>query len=323
MRKKGFFVTTLALCVFAGLNFYSQYSKAEKPIYEYYEFGDSGFMERKGTIDNDKLILAKNNDIEYKDIKSSNFVMSKMAPESLVFSLIDTINLFCKEESCKTYEYIDKGRSSDLEIYHYSNNLHASVYNKDLIYFTIPDEDNRPSQCLYIVTDSKGDKSCRGLDERYYYYKYSRLIDNLVSGHDVEIEYKFDPLFQKFNYIVTFKYGGMPSTIKWFLDFGPAGIFSFVGTNYKTDFASNFKNISLNKSLDFYNSSKPGYKLIPELKTKSLGSYDSIDENLITIKKIGQVIRFYTDFDGKIYLLPYYELTTNNGIYLLLGSEKV
>jgi hypothetical protein len=314
----------LTIFVFAGFYIYGLKGGEKKSIYEYYEFGSSGFLERKGSIGENKLILNINDNIKYKDLNNNNnFLLSTIDPETLLFYLMNTINEFCKIESCKTYEYIDKGRRSDLEIYNYSNNLHVSVYNKDLIYFTIPDESNRPSQCLYIVTDSLGGKSCRGLDERYYYNKYSKLIDNLISGHDVDIEYNFDPLFQKFNFIVTFKYGGMPSTIKWFLDFGPDGIFSFVGTNFKTDLANNFTNISLKKSLNYYENNKPGYKLLPELKRGYVNNLDLMEKKETTIKKIGQVIRFYTDFDGKIYLLPYYELTTNNGIYLLLGSEKV
>jgi hypothetical protein len=96
-----------------------------------------------------------------------------------------------------------------------------------------------------------------------------------------------------------------------------------VGTNFKTDLANNFTNISLKKSLNYYENNKPGYKLLPELKRGYVNNLDLMEKKETTIKKIGQVIRFYTDFDGKIYLLPYYELTTNNGIYLLLGSEKV
>ena len=173
MRYKGFFLITLVLCVFAGYNFYIDKGYSEKPNYDYYEFGNSGFMERKGSIGSDKIkIHAPNKDIKHMNIGTKNFEISKTESESLVFSLIDKINLFCKQELCKTYDYISKGRSGDLEIYHYSNNLHASVYNKDLIYFTIPDEANRPSQCLYIVNDTKGGKTCRGLDEVYYNNKY-------------------------------------------------------------------------------------------------------------------------------------------------------
>ena len=326
VKYKKKFVIVLTLCVFAGFYIYSHNGKTENRIYEYYELGNSGFierLERKGSIGSNKLTLKKDMNIEYKDIDISNFVMNKIEPDNLVFSLIDKINLFCKKELCKTYDYKSKSRIGDLEIYHYSNNLNASVYNKDLIYFTIPDEDNRPSKCLYTVIDTNGGKSCKGLDERYYYDKYSKLIDKLVAGHDVEIVYKFDRLGQTFNYLVTFKYGGLPSTIKWFLDFGPNGIFSFVGTNYKTDIANNFKNISLKKSLEYYNKNIPGYRLLPEFKRGEMGKLNLNEKKETTIKKIGKVIRFYTDFDGKIYLLPFYELTTTNGIYLLLASEKV
>ena len=323
MKYKVFYIIVLGICVYAGFNIYSHNGKTENRVYEYYELGNSGLIERKGSIGSDKLIIKTNINIEYKDIDISNFVMSKIEPDNFVFSIMDTINEFCKKELCKNYEYLSKGRSNDLEIYHYSNNLHASVYNRDLIYFTIPDEDNRPSQCIYIVTDEKGLKSCRGLDERYYNDKYSKLIAKLVSGHDVDIEYNFDPLLKKFNYVVTFKYGGMYSTIKWFLDFGPDGIFSFVGTNFKTDLANNFQNISFKKSLEYYNENKPGYRLLPELKKGDMDNLDLNEKKEINIKKIGAAIRFYTDLDGKIYLLPYYELYTNKGLYLLLASEKI
>lgn len=324
MRYKVFFITVLTLSVFASFNYYNNKGKVENSIYEYYQIDKSGSMERKGTIGSNKLMLSKNIDIAYNDIEIKNFVMREIEPESLLLGLIDIINEFCAKESCKTYDYLGKDRRSiDHEVYHFSNNIHASVYSKDLVYFTIPDESNRPSKCLDFFTNMVGASSCVGLDERYYYNKYSKLINNLVSGQDVDITYNFDPLYQNFNFIVTFKFGGIPSTIKWFLDFGPTGLFSFVGTNFETELTYNFKNISLKKSLEYYIKNKTGYKLLPKIEMKDVENLDLNEKNEITIKKIGSVVRFYTGQNAKIYLLPFYELYTNKGIYLLLGSEKV
>ena len=111
VKYKKKFVIVLTLCVFAGFYIYSHNGKTENRIYEYYELGNSGFierLERKGSIGSNKLTLKKDMNIEYKDIDISNFVMNKIEPDNLVFSLIDKINLFCKKELCKTYDYKSK-----------------------------------------------------------------------------------------------------------------------------------------------------------------------------------------------------------------------
>ena len=293
--------------------------------YKYYEFGNTGFMERKGSIIDKKIEIELNKNLTYKKTEARHYLMKDEMPEDLIRNLIDIYSKFCKEEGCKSYEFnkkeINRG-NRDVELYHYNDNIVVSVYKKELIYFTIPDESNRPSQCMYIVTNQNGEKSCTGLDDERYNSKYLKLIESLTEGHEVAIEYKFDPVFQRFNYIITFLYNGLPSTIKWFLDFGPEGLFSFVGTNYKTEFAYNFKNISLEKSLNYYQKDKKGFKLLPDI-IKNEGEYTYLQtDNLLNIKKIGEVVRFYTDVDGKLYLLPYYNIETDKGSYLLLGSES-
>lgn len=318
-------ITAVVLCSIAGLNLYLDKTFDGVSKYKYFEFGDSGYMERTGSITNNKFILKIRDNYKYQDTKRNNFVMLDSGSETLINNIMGTINEFCKINYCKTYNYLGKERynGNNVDLYHYSNNLTAVVSTNNLLYFTIPDDSVRPSQCLYLVTNQSGERSCKGLDERLYYKKYSELINKLVNGSEVDIEYMHDPLLQKFSFIVTFKYAGLPSQIKWYLDFGPNGVFSFVGTNFYVEIAKNFKNISLEKSISYYRGNKAGYKLIPELNSDKIYDLEYDKKDLLIIKKIGEVIRLYTDFDGKIYILPHYELYTNKGVYLLLGSEKV
>jgi hypothetical protein len=306
-------------------NIPSKINVINDPKYKYYEFGNTGFMERKGSINDKKIAIELNKNLNYKKTEARHYLMKEELPENLIRNLIDIYSKFCKEEGCKSYEFKKKEfirGNRDVELYHYNDNVVVSVYKKELIYFTIPDESNRPSQCMYIVTNQNGDKSCTGLDEERYNSKYLKLIEKLTEGHEVAIEYNFDPIIQRFNYIITFLYNGLPSTIKWFLDFGPEGLFSFVGTNYKTEIAYNFKNLSFEKSLNYYQKDKKGFKLLPDIM-KNEGEYTYLKtDDLLNIKKIGEVVRFYTDADGKLYLLPYYNIETDKGAYLLLASES-
>lgn len=327
VRYKLFYISTITLLGLVGIIFFfSQKNSNISSIYKYYEFGPSGYMERKGSVTEKKLIPILKDNMVYKNVVSSNLVMSRVDSNLFISNLMGVMNEFCKKDFCKTYEYLgqEKDNTNNIELYYYTNDLTISVTNKDLLYVTIPADGSRPSQCLYLITDSNGGKSCKGLDESYYNNKYRELIDEMILGHDVTIKYVHDPLLQSFSYIVTFMYGGLPSNIKWYLDFGPEGIFSFVGTNYIVELAENFKNISFEKSFNYYKGNKVGYKLLPEFKIEKINDYDpSASENIVTIRKVGETIRFYSDPDGRLYILPYYELFTNKGVYLLLGSEKI
>ena len=197
--------------------------------------------------------------------------------------------------------------------------------NKDEYSFGVIFEENRPQSCSEKDLPMKKN-NCYDYDtlaiNSAYLSKINNFLNELNFDYEYEITDKFIEHSNTFNYNIKFIIDNNSVDNGWFFDFGPNGAYSLKGF-YLENIEKNidkFSFISLNKAIKYYKNNNYLYNLIPNL-VKDNETYIKNDNNILYISNV-EISYRKNIYNEKLYIFPYYKLTTDKGVYYLLAIEE-
>jgi len=280
-------------------------------------FDDIGYLVDHGY---NKIILDKNIKTRTPDklfeITTPNW--------DLFFSLMKKHfhNSNCKVNCNDDLDLLGKG---DFSNYIDKNNVEYNGSNNGEYSFGVNYEKNRPENCGGKES-STNNSDCLDLDIKTLNEKYIMQINNFLS--ELSFNYKYiitDRYLESsntFNYIIQFIIENSNIVSTWHFDFGPNGAFSLQGF-YIENTENNiekFNYITLEKSIEYYQKNNYLYNLIPDLESGDKNNMITKNNNNLLITNM-EITYKKNIYDQKLYILPYYKITTDNGIYYILAVE--
>lgn len=216
--------------------------------------------------------------------------------------------------------------NNDYSNYTDKSGVSYSGSNKDEYSFGVIFEENRPKAC-----DEKdlqnNKKNCYDYDTLAMNNLYIKKIENFLNELNFDYKYEISDRYieynNTFNYNIKFKIEDNSVDSGWFFDFGPKGAFSLKGF-YLSKIEKNndkFSFITLNKAIEYYKNKDYLYNLIPNLVIDNEADKKNNDKNILYITNVEITYR-KNIYNEKLYIFPYYKLTTDKGAYYILAIEQ-
>jgi len=241
----------------------------------------------------------------------------------LFFSLIKKhfYNSNCKV-NCK--DDLNLLVKNDFSIYIDKKGVNYNGSNIGKYSFGVNYEKNRPVNCGGKELSNNSD--CLDLDIKTLNETYIKKINSFLSELNFDYKYKIEDKYinysNTFSYNIKFILENSNIDSSWYFDFGPNGAYSLQGfyiENEEKNIAK-FSFITLEKAIEYYLKNDYLYSLIPDLESgdKSNTIIKNNNNLLITNMEITYKKNIY---DQKLYILPYYKIATDKGIFFILAVE--
>lgn len=323
MNKKNtyFFLFIITLVSFILLSTYENNRNSKLSSFLVYESDikrkKMGYLVERGydEIIIDKIIKSRTPNKLY-EINNPNWV--------LFFELIKK-HFYPSNCGVNCSDEIEINNNNDYSNYTDMRGVSYSGSNKDEYSFGVIFEENRPQSCSEKDLPMKKN-NCYDYDtlaiNSAYLSKINNFLNELNFDYEYEITDKFIEHSNTFNYNIKFIIDNNSVDSGWFFDFGPNGAYSLKGF-YLENIEKNidkFSFISLNKAIKYYKNNNYLYNLIPNL-VKDNETYIKNDNNILYISNV-EISYRKNIYNEKLYIFPYYKLTTDKGVYYLLAIEE-
>lgn len=262
-----------------------------------------------------------------KSIKSRtpNKLFEIATPDwDLFFSLIKKhfYNTDCKE-NC--YDELSLLGKNDFSFYIDKKGVNYNGSNIGKYSFGVNYENNRPAKCGENKL-STNNSDCFNLDIKTLNEDYIKKINSFLSELNFDYKYIIEDRYIKysntFNYNIKFIFENNSLDSSWYFDFGYNGAFSLQGfyiENAEKNIAK-FSFITLEKAIEYYLKNDYLYNLIPDLESGDKSNKIIMNNNNLLITNM-EIIYKKNIYDQKLYILPYYKITTDKGIFFILAVE--